>query len=222
MGHPPGCFWDTPPLSASRFPCHGACHGTGHGRGAPLDRNLGGGQPDGGPERAAINGPPRGRLGGRALGELLQQLKTICRRVEPAGRAQAFTIAGSDRVLTPGDFLAEFRVRLGRPGRVRRALAVAVLGPAFQDGRGAFRGLCARADGDDVHGESARPHPCCGGRCNRSGEAGSGLVRVTARRVRRLPVLRVPRGKAACDQRQLFWPVDDDEVGRLVDGEMCV
>ena len=24
------------------------------------------------------------------------------------------------------------------------------------------------------------------------------------------------------DQRQLFWPVDDDEVGRLVDGEMCV
>ena len=24
------------------------------------------------------------------------------------------------------------------------------------------------------------------------------------------------------NQRQLFWPVDDDEVGRLVDGEMCV
>ena len=24
------------------------------------------------------------------------------------------------------------------------------------------------------------------------------------------------------DQRQLFWQVDDDEVGRLVGGEMCV
>ena len=28
--------------------------------------------------------------------------------------------------------------------------------------------------------------------------------------------------ETAVDQRQLFWPVDDDEVGRLVDGEMCV
>ena len=206
MGHPPPAVFGTPPpLSASRVPCHGACHGTGHGRGAPSDRHLGGGQPDGGPEREAVNRPSRRRRGGRALGELLQQLKTICRRVEPAGRAQAFTIAGSDRVLTPGDFLADFRVR--------RALAVAVLGPAFQDGRGAVRGLGARADGDDVHGESARPHPCCGGRCNRSGEAGSGLVRVTARRVRRLPVLRVPRGKAACDQTRPPVPLQRQKAG---------
>ena len=96
-------------------------------------------------------------LVGRAVGELLQQLKTICRRVEPAGRAQEVTIAGGNHLLKPGDFLADFRVGLGRPGRVRRALAVAVLGPAFQDGRGAFRGLYARADGDHVHGESPRP-----------------------------------------------------------------
>ena len=105
----------------------------------------------------------RGRLGGRTVGEFSQERETICRRLEPTGRAQAFTIAGSDRVLKPGDFLADFRVGLGLPGRVRRALAVAVLGPAGQHGRGAVRGLCTRADGDDVHGESARPHPYCGG-----------------------------------------------------------
>ena len=210
VGHPP-------PLSASRCPCHGACHaachGTRHGAGAPLDRHLGGGQADGGPDREAVNRPARRRRGGRALGELLQPLKTIGRRVEPAGRAQKVTIAGGNRVLKPGDLLADVRVGLGRPGRVRRALAVAVLGPAFQDGRGAFRGLDARADGDDVHGESARPHPCCGGRCNRSGEAGSGLVRVTARRVRRLPVLRVPRGMAACDQTRRPVPLQRQKAG---------
>ena len=188
-----------PPLSASRVPCHGACHGTGHGRGAPLDRDLGGGQADCGPERAAINGPRAVALVGVPSGSCCSNSRRSAAVSNPPAARKRSRLPVLNRVLTPGDFLADFRVGLGRPGRVRRALAGAVLGPAFQDGRGAVRGLCARADGDDVHGESARPHPCCGGRCNRSGEAGSGLVRVTARRVRRLPVLRVPRGKAACD-----------------------
>ena len=151
---PPAVFGTPPPLSASRLPCHGACHaachGTGHGAGAPSDRHLGGGQADGGPDREAVNRPSRRRRGGRAVGELLHQLKTIGRRVEPAGRAQEVTIAGGNRVLKPGDFLADVRVGLGRPGRVRRALAVAVLGPAVQDGRGAFRRRYARADGDNL------------------------------------------------------------------------
>ena len=118
--------------------------------------HLGGGQADGGPESEAVNRPSRRRRGGRALGELLQQLKTIGRLVEPAGRAQAFTIAGGNGFLKPGDFLADSRVGLGRPGRVRRALAVAVLGPAFQHGRGALFGRYARADRDNTHGESPR------------------------------------------------------------------
>ena len=97
---PPRLFCGTPPpLSAStcslpREPATRTCHGTGHGAGAPLDRHLGGGQA--GPwatDREAVNHPSRRRRGGRALGELLQQLKTIGRRVEPAGRAQEVTIA---------------------------------------------------------------------------------------------------------------------------------
>ena len=36
------------------------------------------------------------------------------------------------------------------------------------------------------------------------------------------PVVGEGQGAHGADQRQLFWPVDDDEVGRLVGGEMCV
>ena len=57
LGHPP-------PLSASRFPCHGACHAACHGTGTPSDSYLGGRQPDGGPDREAVNRPSRRRLGG--------------------------------------------------------------------------------------------------------------------------------------------------------------
>ena len=81
---PPAVLGDTPPLSASRLPCHGACHaachGTRHGAGAPSDRHLGGGQADGGPESEAVNRPSRRRRGGRAVGELLQEDETIGRR----------------------------------------------------------------------------------------------------------------------------------------------
>ena len=125
MGHPPCCFWDTPPCVRVRFcsppPNRPALRPrNGPEDGAPSDRHLGRGQPDGGPDREAVNRPSRGRLGGRAVGELLQPLKTIRRLVEPAGRAQQFTVAHADRRLKPGDFLADVRVGLGRPGRVRR------------------------------------------------------------------------------------------------------
>ena len=152
MGHPPCCFWDTPPVSVSdcaRPRLRPALRPrNGPEDGAPSDRHLGRGQPDGGPDCEAVNRPSRGRLGGRAVGELLQEDETIGRRLPSAGRAQEVTIAAADRVLEPGDFLADVRVGLGRPDRVRRALALAVLGPAFQDGRGAFRGVNTRADSD--------------------------------------------------------------------------
>ena len=45
--------------------------------GAPSDRHLGGGQPDGGPRRKAIDGPARRRPGGCALGELAQAQEPI-------------------------------------------------------------------------------------------------------------------------------------------------
>ena len=44
---------------------------------APSDRHLGGGQPDGGPRRRAIDGPARRRPGGCALGELAQAQEPI-------------------------------------------------------------------------------------------------------------------------------------------------
>ena len=123
---PPGCFWDTPP--SVRVPCSlprsppRSLPRNGVRCGGTIRSPPRGGQADGGPESEAVNRPSRRRRGGRALGELLQHLKTIGRRVEPAGRAQEFTIAGGNRVLKPGDFLADVRVGLGRPDRVRRAL----------------------------------------------------------------------------------------------------
>ena len=132
MGHPPCCFWDTPPVSVSDFarPRHRPALRPRNGPedGAPSDRHLGRGQPDGGPDREAVNRPSRGRLGGRAVREVLQPLKTIRRLLPSAGRAQQFTVAACRSPSSkPGDFLADVRVGLGRPGRVRRALAVAVL-----------------------------------------------------------------------------------------------
>ena len=66
-------------------------------------------------------------------------------------------IARGEGGLEAGEFLTDFRVGLGRPGGVRRALAVAVLRPACEGGRGAIGRVCAEADGDDVPGERPRP-----------------------------------------------------------------
>ena len=98
MTPPPAVFGTPPPVSASDFDCPTRCPARCHGTGAPSDSHLGGGQPDGGPDREAVNRPSRGRRGGRAVGELLQEDETIGRLVEPAGRAQEFTIAGGNRV----------------------------------------------------------------------------------------------------------------------------
>ena len=56
-----------PPLRPRRGPDNGAAS----------DRHLGGGQPDGGPRRRAIDGPARRRPGGCALGELAQVQEPI-------------------------------------------------------------------------------------------------------------------------------------------------
>ena len=85
---PPRCVPDTPPVSASDFNCPARCPARCHGTGAPLDSHLGGRQPDGGPDREAVNRPSHGRLGGRAVGELLQEDETIGRLLPSAGRAQ--------------------------------------------------------------------------------------------------------------------------------------
>ena len=61
--------------------------------------------------------------------------------------------ADAAALLKPRDFLLDFLVGFGGPGRGRRALAVAVarLGPKHRLGQ--VRALHARADRDDLHGE---------------------------------------------------------------------
>ena len=115
---PPGCSWDTPPCCPRpdfalprSLATAASTTERGTADGAPSDGHLGGGQPDGGPDREAVNRPARGRLGGRALGELLQEDETIGRRVEPAGRAHEFTIAGGNCCPQAGRFPG------GCPGR---------------------------------------------------------------------------------------------------------
>ena len=65
--------------------------------------------------------------------------------------------ADTAALLKPRDFLLDFLVGFGGPGRGRRALAVAVarLGPKRH--LGPVRALRARADRDDLHGEGPRP-----------------------------------------------------------------
>ena len=50
--------------------------------GAASDRNLGRGQPNGGPDGEAVNRPARRRLGGRAGREFFQVQDAICRLLE--------------------------------------------------------------------------------------------------------------------------------------------
>ena len=69
---------------------------------------------------------------------------------------QHLPAAGAEGVPQPGEFLADFRVGSGGRVEVRRGLIVAVPRPACEHGLGAFLGLDARADGDDVDGERPR------------------------------------------------------------------
>ena len=57
------------------LPC--ALPRSGPETGGASDRNLGGGQPNGGPDREAVDGPARRRPGGCALGELAQAQEPI-------------------------------------------------------------------------------------------------------------------------------------------------
>ena len=66
-------------------------------------------------------------------------------------------MTAADRRVETGQFLPDVRVGFGGRGEVRRALAVAVPGPALQHGGGALCCQYARANGDDVHGEGPRP-----------------------------------------------------------------
>ena len=162
MGHPPRLYLGHPPLCPrpvvpATEPCHGACHGTGHGAGAPLDRHLGGGQADGGPEREAVIAPRAVALVGVPSGSCCNNSRrSAAVSNPPAARKRSrlpAVIACSSRAIS---WRMSGSALVGPAGSAG-ALAIAVLGPAFQDGRGAFRGLYARADGDNVHGERPRP-----------------------------------------------------------------
>ena len=74
--------------------------------------------------------------------------------LETAVRAERDVIRRPQRRFNPGEFLTDFRLGLGRPGRLVRALPVAVLGPVFEHRRRPVRRLRAHTDSDDVHGES--------------------------------------------------------------------
>ena len=103
-------------------------------------------QPDRAPYRVPVNRGAPLLCGGRAVREFSQERETICRLVEPAGRAQEFTIAAADRLLKPGDCLTDVRVGFGRPGGGRLGLAVAGAGPVGPRRRpaGAHRGRASR------------------------------------------------------------------------------
>ena len=148
------------PMSAGHVacpaPCPAPCHGTGQETGGALDRHLGCGESNGRPDREAVDRAARRRSGGRARGKLAQRFQAINGRSEPAERGQQAAIAVVYGVLHAGDLLTDVRVGLGLSGGVGGGGAVAVLGPGFQHGGGAVGGVCARADGDDVHGERPR------------------------------------------------------------------
>ena len=159
--HTPYSFFATPPpVSAWHFACPAPCHGTGT---------------NGGHHQIAASGPVsrtvdqiwKRSIATRAVvlvgvpsGSWRSSFKRSTAVLKSAQRAQQLMITAADCVLNPGDFLADFRVGLGRPGRVRRARAVAVARPVFQRWRGAVCCLCAHANRDDLHGES--PRPKCG------------------------------------------------------------
>ena len=139
---PPAVFGTPPPVSASDFDCPTRCPARCHGTGAPSDSHLGGRQPDGGPDREAVNRPSRRRRGGRAVGELLQEDETIgrpCRTRRPRARVHDWpaVIAFSSRAIS---------WRMSGSALVGPAGSAApwpspFRGPAFQHGRGAFRGV---------------------------------------------------------------------------------